>query len=108
VKLIGWGRDQNELSPKTIISSEVMNSPKLIVDMVKQIMDGKFTGQPIVAGFDTGGVGLADYHGLVPPDVAAQVAVWKQAFVDNRLHIPYTAARDGAMNLPPVVLPPAH
>jgi basic membrane protein A len=108
VKLIGWGRDQNELSPKTIISSEVMNSPKLIVDMVKQIMDGKFTGQPIVAGFDTGGVGLADYHGLVPPDVAAQVAVWKQAFVDNRLHIPYTSARDGAMNLPPVVLPPAH
>lgn len=105
VKTIGWGRDQNPLAPQTVISSEVINTPRLMADTVKTIMDGKFTGKPIIAGFDAGGVDLADYHGLVPAETAAQVARWKQAFVENRLHITYTTERDGAVNSPAVTLP---
>ena len=107
VKTIGWGRDQNALAPKTVITSEIINTPKLMADEVKTIMDGHFAGKPVIAGFDVGGVDIADYHGLVPAEVAAQVAEWKQAFVDDRLHITYTTARDGAINAPAVVLPPA-
>jgi basic membrane protein A len=106
VKVIGWGRDQNAIAPQTIISSEVIDTPKLMADMVKTIMDGHFSGQPVVAGFDVGGVGLADYRGLVPAATAAEVARWKQAFVENRLHIAYTVQRDGAVNAPAVTLPP--
>ena len=105
VKTIGWGRDQNALSPKTVITSEVINTPELMADTVKTIMDGHFAGQPIIAGFDRGGVDLADYHGLVPAQTAAEVARWKAAFVGDRLHITYTTERDGAANTPAVALP---
>jgi basic membrane protein A len=108
IKAIGWGVDQNALAPKTVITSEVMHTADLMEKEVKAIMDGKFDGQPIIAGFDASGVELADYHGLVPQDIAAKVSLWKEALVSGRLHISYTTERDGNVNAPPVTFPIAN
>jgi basic membrane protein A len=107
IKAIGWGLDQNPLAPKTVITSELLNTPQLIEQEARTIMDGKFTGQPIMAGFALGGVGLADYHGLVPPEIAQQVEAWKAALASGAIRPAYTLVRDGALHTPPVVLPSA-
>jgi basic membrane protein A len=107
VKAIGWGIDQNVLAPKTVITSELVNTAYLIEQEAKTIMDGKFVGKSIIAGFDVGGVGLANYHGLVPPATAAVVEKWKAALISGAIAPVYTHQRDGALNAPPIVLPAA-
>jgi basic membrane lipoprotein Med (substrate-binding protein (PBP1-ABC) superfamily) len=105
IKAIGWGLDQNPLAPRTVVTSELLNTAFLIEQEAQTIMKGKFTGQPVVAGFMLGGVGLADYHGLVPPNTAREVAAWQAALVSGAIRPFYTWKRDGALHEPPVLLP---
>jgi basic membrane lipoprotein Med (substrate-binding protein (PBP1-ABC) superfamily) len=106
IKAIGWGLDQNPLAPKAVITSELLNTAFLIEQEARTIMEGKFTGQPVVAGFALGGVGLADYHGLVPAATAQAVEAWKAALISGAVRPTYTLKRDGALQEPPVLLPP--
>lgn len=107
IKAIGWGIDQNPLAPKTVITSELVNSAHMMEEVVKLIVDGKFTGHAIISGFDTGGVGLGNYRGLVPASTAAEVEKWKAALIAGTIHPAYTTKRDGSLNEPPVMLPTA-
>lgn len=88
---IGWGIDQNSLAPKNIISSLISSGAELLVQDVAKVVDGTWTGEVRLYGLSTGVVGIADYHGLVPADVAAKVEEARQKIVSGELEVPYIA-----------------
>lgn len=95
IMAIGWGVDQNYLAPQNVISSMLFDSAELLVQDMQLVVDGKWTGETRLYGLDTPVVGLADYHGLVPDEVASQVEAVKNQIISGELEIPYiTEASD--------------
>ena len=88
---LGWGFDQNHLAPNNILSSLLSSVPELLLQDVEKVVDGTWTGDVRLYGLGTGVVGIADYHGLVPDDVAAQVEEAKQKIISGELEVPYIA-----------------
>jgi len=86
---IGWGLDQNHLAPEYIISSLLFRGDELLVQDVQKVVDGTWTGEARLYGLDTGVVGIADYHGLVQDDIAAQVEEVKQQILSGELEVPF-------------------
>jgi basic membrane protein A len=86
---IGWGLDQNHLAPQTVITSMLFSGGDLLFDDVKKVIDGTWTGEQRLYGLATGVVGLADYYGLVPADVAAKVEQAKQDIISGKVVVPY-------------------
>jgi len=86
---IGWGLDQNSLAPKTVLSSLLFGNDKLMVQDVKMIQEGTWTPEMRLYGLNTGVVGIADFHGLVPDDVAKKVEQAKQDIISGKLEVPY-------------------
>ena len=89
VYAIGWGLDQNSLAPKTVLTSLLFGNDKLMVDDVKMIQDGTWTPEMRLYGLDSGVVGIADFHGLVPDDVAKKVEQAKQDIISGKFQVPY-------------------
>lgn len=86
---IGWGLDQNHLAPQTVLTSMLFSGGDLLFDDVQKVIDGTWTGEQRLYGLATGVVGLADYHGLVPADVAAKVEQVKQDIISGKIQVPY-------------------
>lgn len=86
---IGWGLDQNHLAPQTVLTSMLFSGGDLLFDDVQKVIDGTWTGEQRLYGLATGVVGLADYHGLVPADVAAKVEQAKQDIISGKTQVPY-------------------
>ena len=86
---IGWGIDQNSLAPNTVISSMLFSGARLILEDTQMVLDGTWTGEVRLYGLETGVVGLADYYGLVPDDIAAEVEAVKQSIIDGETEVPY-------------------
>jgi basic membrane protein A len=86
---IGWGLDQNSLAPKNIISSLISSGSDLLVQDVGKVVDGTWTGDVRLYGLDTGVVDIADFHGLVPDDVAAKVEEARQKILSGEIEVPY-------------------
>ncbi len=107
IKIIGWGIDQNKIAPKTVIATQVVDTPTMMLQEVKLIMDGKFDGKAREFKLDSHVVGVSDYHGLVPAAVANQVALWQQAIIAGAVQVPYLIDKDAAIKLPALTLPPA-
>jgi len=89
VYAIGWGKDQNAVAPKTVITSQIVDYARMMTLEVQNIMDGKFKGTVRFFGLKSGVVGLAPYHGLVPDEVASKVAKIKQEIIDGKLKVPF-------------------
>jgi basic membrane protein A len=87
--VVGWGADQNHLAPDNVLSSSLTNTGGLLIKDVEQITRGTWTGGVRVYGIDTGIVDIADFHGLVPEDIAAAIAEARQEIIDGELEIPY-------------------
>ncbi len=86
---IGWGLDQNSLAPKTVISSLLFGNDDLYLQDVEKIADGTWTGEARTYGLATGVVGIADFYGLVPNEVAEQIEQIKQEIIDGTIEVPY-------------------
>jgi basic membrane protein A len=86
---IGWGLDQNHLAPDTVLSSLLFSGAELLLQDVQMVVDGTWTGEVRLYGLETGVVGIADYHGLVPDDVASQVEAVKQQIISGEIEVPY-------------------
>lgn len=92
---IGWGLDQNHLAPQAVISSLLFDGASLLLQDVQKVVDGTWTGGVRLYGLETGVVGVADFHGLVPDDVAAKVNEVKDKVTSGEIQVPYiTEATD--------------
>jgi basic membrane protein A len=86
---MGWGADQNHLAPDTVLTSLLSSGDQLLVKDVELLTKGSWTGEVRLYGIDSGVVDIADFHGLVPDDVAAQVDEARQKIIAGELEIPY-------------------
>jgi basic membrane protein A len=86
---VGFAYDQNELAPETVITSTIIDYPEMLTQAVKDIQDGTFEFDTIhLYGLDTGVIRVADYHGLVPDDVAAEAEEVQQKIIDGEIEVP--------------------
>jgi basic membrane protein A len=95
VYAIGWGLDQNSIAPETVITSEIVDTARMMYLEVKDIQEGIFDGTVRFFGLDTGVTGLSDYHGLVPADVAQQVEAVQQQILSGELEVPFIPVPSG-------------
>ena len=70
VYAIGWGADQYEVAPDTVITSQIVDQRELIVEAVGSVVDGTFTGQQRFFGLDTAVLGLAPIRVLDAAKIA--------------------------------------
>jgi basic membrane protein A len=89
VYAIGWGLDQHDVAPDTVLSSLISSGGELIFQDVQKIVDGTWTGEVRLYGLDTGVVDIAPYYDLVPEDVAASIEEIKQGIIDGTIEVPY-------------------
>jgi basic membrane protein A len=89
VLAVGFASDQNELAPNTVITSAIVDYERMIVDAVAGVLDGTFEfGIVHKPGLAAGAVVLADYHGLVPEDIAAEAEDLEQQIMSGELEVP--------------------
>ena len=59
---------------------------------VKAIMDGTFEFNTVhYYGLDSGVIKVADYHGLVPEDIAAEAEELQQQIINGEVEVPLTS-----------------
>ncbi|MCU0504207.1 MAG: BMP family protein [Chloroflexi bacterium] len=78
ILVIGWGKDQSELAPNAVVTSQIVDQKEMIVEAIGRIVNGQFAGEPQFFGLDTPVLGLAPI-GAVDTDTAAKI----QAKVDE-------------------------
>jgi basic membrane protein A len=89
VSAIGFAYDQNELAPDTVITSIIIDYPQMMTQAVTDIQDGTFEFDTVhLYGLDTGVIRVADYHGLVPDDIAAEAEDVQQKIIDGEIEVP--------------------
>lgn len=103
-RVIGYGEDQNHVSPRTVFATEVLDPAYMMLTTVKDIMAKKFDGKARLYGLDSPGIALAVAPGFVSPEVMAQVDRWKAAILSGELVVPLLPERDSGSRVPPAHL----
>ncbi len=89
VRAIGFAYDQNELAPETVITSTIIDYPEMLTTAVTDIQAGRFEFNTVhLYGLETGVIRVADYHGLVPDDIAAEAEEVTQKIIDGEIEVP--------------------
>lgn len=88
IKAIGWGVDQNEIAPRTVIGSQIANMSEQIGRACKAIEDGRFAGGTVeVDGLTSGLTGLTPLYN-VADDVQPKIDEIRQQIIDGELDVP--------------------
>lgn len=88
IKAIGWGVDQHDLAPETVIASQIVDQAKMIGESCQSLIDGQFDGGALVVdGLQSGVVDLTKVTNE-PPDVQEAVDTARQAIIDGTEKVP--------------------
>ncbi|GIK77286.1 MAG: BMP family ABC transporter substrate-binding protein [Acidobacteria bacterium] len=88
IYVIGWGADQNEVAPETVIASQIVDQAKMIGLACQAAVDGEFEGGGLVVdGLQSGVIDLSPVYNL-PEDVQAKVDEVKQQIIDGEVEVP--------------------
>jgi len=90
IKLIGCIFDQHELAPDLILTSAIQDTPTAILLAAKSVQEGKFKGETVLYGLDSGALILAPYYDAVPKDVQDLVEQTKQDIISGKIKVPRT------------------
>ena len=89
---IGWGGDQTELAPETLLTSQIVNQTILMVESVRAVVDGSFDGQQRLMGLSTPVLGLAPVRVVDnAAEIEAAVADVKAGIIDGSIEVPFIA-----------------
>ena len=89
---IGWGGDQTELAPETLLTSQIVNQTVLMVESVRAVVDGSFDGQQRLMGLSTPVLGLAPIRVVDNAgEIEAAVADVKAGILDGSIEVPFIA-----------------
>lgn len=92
VLAIGWGGDQTELAPETLLTSQIVNQTILMVESVRAVVDGSFDGQQRLMGLSTPVLGLAPIRVVDnAAEIEAGVAEAKAGIIDGSIEVPFIA-----------------
>ena len=92
ILVIGWGKDQSELAPNAVVTSQIVDQKEMIVEAVGRIVDGKFAGEPQFFGLDTPVLGLAPIKAVDAAEAAtiqAKVDEVKAAILSGAMKVPF-------------------
>jgi len=88
--VIGVDSNQNGVKPGYVLTSMVKRVDNAVYDVVKEVLDGKFTGGFHVFGLDKDGVAYAmddNNKDLIPGDVILKVEQAKKDIVDGKIKV---------------------
>ncbi len=86
---VGFPYDQNELAPDTVITSTVVDYTLMLTQAYEEIVNGTFEFNMVHKyGLETKAARLADYHGLVPEDIAAEAEEIEKQIISGDLVVP--------------------
>ena len=83
-KAIGWGKDQTDIAPDAVLTSQIVDQREMIVEAIGSIVDGTFAGAPVFYGLDTPVTGLAPIR-AVDEAKAAEIEA-KVAEIRDQIH----------------------
>lgn len=85
---IGWGVDQNEIAPKTVIASQIVDQARMIGMACEAAMNGEFEGASVVVdGLQSGVIDLSPVYNL-PEEVQAKVDEVKEQVIAGEVEVP--------------------
>jgi basic membrane protein A len=87
VYAVGFAWDQNVLAPETVYTSTIIDFEKMMELAMAAMAAGDFAMEVHKYGLSTGVVRLADFHGLVPDEIAAQARQLQQDIIDGKVKI---------------------
>lgn len=85
---IGDSQDQNNLAPKNVLTSAVIFTPKIILEIAQSVASGKFKGGMPSYGVKQNAAGLSPYHGLVPKKVQNEVKKVIKLIKKGKIKVP--------------------
>lgn len=88
IYVIGWGVDQNELAPETVIASQIVDQAHMIGLACEEIIAGDFRGgELVVDGLQSGVIDLSPVYNL-PDDVQTKVDEVKEGIIAGDVDVP--------------------
>lgn len=90
VIVIGSNANQNDLKPKVIAASAVLDVPKTFLDTAKSVKDGTFKGEVLREDLKSGHVYLAlnpEFEKRVPDDVKAKIKQAEEDIKSGKLNL---------------------
>jgi basic membrane protein A len=97
-KAIGWGKDQSDIAPDAVLTSQIVDQQEMIVEAVQAITDGTFTGEPVFYGLDTPVTGLAPITAVEDAkaaEIEAKVAEVRDQIIAGSLEVPFIPEPQG-------------
>ena len=92
VLAIGWGGDQTEIAPETLLTSQIVNQTLLMIESVRPVVDGSFDGQQRLMGLSTPVLGLAPIRVVDnAAEIEAAVAEAMAGIIDGSIEVPFIA-----------------
>jgi len=91
VYAFGANRNQNEVAPDVILASAVIDIPRAMVEVARQVRDREFEAKIQKLGFRDGVVSLAlnpKLEGAIPANVKARLAELQAQITDGTLAVP--------------------
>lgn len=92
ILVIGWGKDQSELAPNAVLTSQIVAFQPMIVEAVGKIVNGQFAGEPEFFGLDTPVIGLTPIRSVGsvdPAAIQAKVDEAKAAILSGATKVPF-------------------
>ena len=94
VYAIGWGGDQYEVAPEAVVTSQIVDQSILVVEAVRPVVDGTFSGQQRFFSLNTDVLGLSPIR-VVDDALAAEIQTAVDeataAILDGSLDVPFIA-----------------
>jgi basic membrane protein A len=88
IKAIGWGLDQQELAPETLIATQIVDQARMIGESCQSLIDGEFEGGALVVdGLQSGVIGLTEVMNE-PPEVQEAVDKAEAGILDGTEDVP--------------------
>ncbi len=88
IKAVGWGVDQSDLAPDTVIASQIVDQAKMIGESCQTLIDGNFEGGKLVVdGLESGVVGLTPVENA-PEGTQEAVDKAREGIIDGSEDVP--------------------
>lgn len=89
---IGWGGDQFDVAPEAVITSEIVDQRILVVEAVREVVNGNFSGEQRFFGLDSAVLGLAEIRVVddaLAGEIQAAVDEATAAILSGSLEVPF-------------------
>ncbi len=92
ILVIGWGVDQTELAPGAVLTSQIVDQRLLILEAIRTIVEGDFSGEQRFFGLNTPVLDLAPVRVVgdaLAADIEAAIDEAVAGIIDGTIEVPF-------------------